>query len=84
MNNQSKQVFKLGFPVFTAAALALLVLKLIGYSISWLWIFGIWLFPLMVILAIVFVILVVVFCVFVGAWIIDATKDLFSGRHYGA
>lgn len=68
MSRSKKKLINIGIPVFTTAALALLVLKLVGFEFSWLWIPFVWLFPLWMFLALVALVLAVVvaFCVIVG------------------
>lgn len=58
-NEQTVNVTTKTMPVFTLAALVLLILKLIGYNISWAWIIGVFLFPIvfgLIILALIFVV----------------------------
>jgi hypothetical protein len=45
------------FPVFTAAALTMLILKLCGFAFSWWWIPFVWFFPLWLCLSIILAIL---------------------------
>lgn len=65
MSKKEVTLFKLGFPVFTLAALALLILKLVGFEFSWLWIPFVWLFPLWLLVAILATVLVVALAVLI-------------------
>lgn len=71
MNTTQKtttEIASRSFPIFTAAALVLLILKLTAYpTISWWVILGVWLFPVLLALTVVGIVLSVaaVFVLFV-------------------
>lgn|GEM_PF-7036729 len=49
VTNKTRHVAGRSIPIFTIAALLLLTLKLTAYpTISWWWVFGVWLFPLII------------------------------------
>jgi hypothetical protein len=51
--SKSRTDIRFVFPLFTAAALTLLILKICGFTFSWLWIPAVWLAPAWIMLGIV-------------------------------
>lgn len=69
------------FPAFTVAALVLLILKLTAFpAISWWWIIGVWLFPLILALSILGVILAIGLTAIVIGGIAVGIGSLFDRR----
>ena len=65
------------FPAFTVAALILLILKLSAFpTISWFWILGVWLFPLILFCCVFFGIFIIGFMVIMIAEVIQSITKI--------